>query len=182
MRQGFPKPALGAAMRRAALPLLAILLLAGCSGPDRVLPGVRTEARITDAFQCGALVVPEGCPIVRLPRTGSGCAPEAGGYAVCNATLDWTATSGAALPGSRLDVRVGGEPAGACEPAPGRPCALRGNATWSHHFGGPGQKDVWATSFVATLAAPGGSSQAGGSFSLAVEMTVRTEGGDALTD
>jgi hypothetical protein len=182
LRQGLAAPAHGAQVRRAALLLLLALALAGCGGPDRVLPGVRTEARITDSFQCGVLVVPEGCPIVRLPRVESGCAPEAGGYALCNATLDWTATSGAALPGSRLEVRVGGEPAGACEPAPGRPCALRGNATYSHHFGGAGQKDVWATSFVATLAAPGGSSQAGGTFALALELAVRTEGGDALTE
>lgn len=161
--------------------LLLAVLFTGCNGPDNVLPGVRTEARVTDSFQCGALVVPEGCPIVRLPRVESGCAPEAGGYAVCNATLDWTATSGAALPGSRLDVRVGGEPAGSCEPEPGRPCALRGNATYSHGFSGPGKKDVWATSLVATLSAPGGSTQAGGTFALAVELTVRTEGGEALT-
>lgn len=185
VRQGFPDGALGPPLPRPAvllaLPLL-VALLAGCGGPDRQLPGVRTETRIVDSFRCGPLLFAEGCPIVRIPHVASGCAPEAGGYVVCNATLDWTATSGAALPGSRLEVRVGGEPVGSCGPAPGTPCAIRGNATYTHHFGGPGQQDVWAVGLVAVLTAPGEAPQAEGTFSLAVEMTVRTEGGEALTD
>jgi hypothetical protein len=165
----------------AALPLL-LALVAGCSAPDRELPGVRTDTRVTDSFQCGALVFPQGCPIVRLPRVESGCAPEAGGYVQCNATLGWEAESGAAVPGSRLEVRVGGQPAGGCDAGPEAPCSLRGNATFGHSFSGPGQKERWAASFVATLDPPGGAPQAGGTFSLTVEMTVRTEGGEALAD
>jgi hypothetical protein len=176
------KASLRARVLRALAPLALAALLAGCAGPDRVLPGVRTDTHVTDSFQCGALVFPEGCPVVRVPRVDSGCAPEAGRYVLCNTTLEWTAASGAAVPGSRLDVRVGGEPAGSCEPAPGRPCALRGNASYVHHFSGPGQKDVWDVGVVAALSSPGGSAQASGTFSLAVEMAVRTEGDEALTD
>jgi hypothetical protein len=165
--------------------LVAALALAGCTAgsdplPDDRLPGVRTETTVRDDLRCGALLFPHGCVVIRAERAESGCAPEVGGYVVCNATLDWSAESGAALPGSQLVVSFNGTEAGRCVAAPGDPCRLVGNATYTHHFEGAGQADEWLVALTARLDAPGEASEAEGEFVLVLAMRVRTEGAASL--
>jgi hypothetical protein len=162
----------------ASLGLLTLLALSGCSGadlPDGDLPGVRTETAITDDFRCGELLFTQGCVLVRIDHVESGCAPEVGGYTVCNATLSWTAESGAVVPGSRLVVTAGGNGTPGCQPAPGSPCKVSGTLSHTHHFGGPGQEDPWTIVIAAELVAPGEPPLATGRFTLTLEMRVRTE-------
>ena len=150
------------------------LALAGCTaggGPDARLPGVYTDSAIEDEFTCGALLFPHGCAIVRFPAVHSGCEPEVPGYVACNGTIAWSATAGAAVPGSQLVVRVNGTSAGSCE----APCTLHGNASFDHHFDAAGQRHAWNVSVLATLAAPGAVPEAGGSFRLTAAFVVRTE-------
>lgn len=164
-------------MRVAAV--AAILLLAGCTaggGPDARLPGVRTDATITDDFTCGALLFPRGCVLVRFPTVQSGCDPEVPGYVACNGTVAWTAESGTVVPGSRLVVAVNGTEAGSCE----APCGLAGNASFSKRFEGPGETEPWNVSVHARLVVPGDATEAGGEFSLTARFVVRTEPSGAL--
>lgn len=164
----------------------AVLALAGCSTPeleppDALLPGVRTETTVEDDFRCGALLFPQGCVIVRVDGAESGCAPELGGYVLCNATLEWSAESGAVEPGSRLRTAVGGNEGPSCDPFPGRPCRVDGAVNYTHHFSGPGENDTWAIPFLAWLETPSGTAGTAGDFSLQVVMVFRTEDGSALT-
>jgi hypothetical protein len=167
--------------------LAAFAALAGCSGPggldapDDLLPGVRTETTVDDEFRCGALLFPQGCAIVRIGRVESGCAPEVGGYVLCNATIDWSADSGAVEPGSRLRTAVAGVEGPSCDPLPGQPCRVEGSANYTHHFTGPGEKDTWAIPFTAWLETPSGSSETSGDFALQLVMVVRTEGEGEIT-
>jgi hypothetical protein len=172
-------------MRPTAILVLALLVVAGCAAPaiespDAVLPGVRTETFVADDFRCGELLFAQGCVIVRIEHVDSGCSPEVGRYIVCNATLEWTAESGAVAPGSRLSVVADGSEVPGCEPSPGIPCKTSGVLNHTHHFGGPGQNDNWSVVVQAHLSAPGDPPPATGEFSLAIEMRVRTEGASAL--
>jgi hypothetical protein len=170
-----------------SLLLAALLALAGCSAPadldapDDLLPGVRTETTIEDDLRCGALLFPQGCVIVRIERGDSGCAPEVGGYVMCNSTLDWSAESGAVEPGSRLRTAVGGVEGPSCDPVLGGPCRVAGAVADTHHFSGPGENHTWAVPFLAWLETPSGTSETSGSFSLQVVMVVRTEDEGELT-
>lgn len=164
--------------------LTAGCLVAGCSGPiltDHDLPGVYTETSTSGDFRCGELLFPHGCVIVRVPRVGSGCSPQPGGYVVCNATVGWMAESGAVLPGSRLSVSTDGNEAASCEPAPRSPCQVAGSVNRTRHFSGPGQNETWTILVQATLSAPGDAAATTGSFTLAIEMRVRTEPASAAT-
>lgn len=172
-------------MRLAAVAALLPLLLAGCTAgldgaPDGMLPGVRTETTVRDEIRCGALLFPQGCPIVRAERVESGCAPEVGGYAACDATLRWSAEAGAALPGSALVVALNGTEVGRCIASPGDPCRVAGDATYAHHFDGPGEADDWLVALTARLEAPAEAPEAEGEFVLVLAMRVRTEGAGAL--
>jgi hypothetical protein len=158
--------------------LLLATALAGCSGeaPDAVLPGVRTESTVTDSFRCGELLFPAGCVIVRIGHVDSGCAPEAPGYVVCNATLDWAAETGAAVPQTTLRVTVNGtDPGDSCMANPGAKCTLQGRASFTHHFDGPGEEHAWTVTVAARADAPGDPAPATGEFTLRVDMLVRTE-------
>ncbi|MHB1260848.1 MAG: hypothetical protein ACYC2H_03945 [Thermoplasmatota archaeon] len=173
----------GTSVTVATLVLLAALA-AGCAGPvltDDDLPGVYTENTISDEFRCGELLFPHGCVIVRVPRVESGCSPELGGYVVCNATLDWSAESGAALPGSRLSVAADGNETPGCDPVPGTPCKVSGIVNRTRHFSGPGQEETWPIVIEATLSAPGDAAATTGSFTLTIEMRIRTEPTSAVT-
>jgi hypothetical protein len=169
----------------AALALVS-LLLGGCAGtalelPDNALPGVYTSTDIADDFRCGELLFPHGCVVVRIPHVDSGCSPELGGYVTCNATIEWSAQSGAALPGSRLSVVVDGEEGPSCEPMPGSSCTVSGILHRTQDFGQPGQEGTWSIVIEATLTAPGEAPATTGSFTLALEMGIRTEGPEAIT-
>lgn len=164
----------------------AAVLLGGCSTPDldtpdEILPGVRTDSRVSDSFRCGELLFAQGCVMVRIDRVASGCAPEVGGYVVCNATLDWSATAGAVEPGSRLRTAAGGVDGPTCEPMPGQPCRVTGSVNRTHHFAGPGEEDLWAIVFTASLETPASLASTSGEFTLAFEMHVRTDDTDAIT-
>jgi hypothetical protein len=158
--------------------MIAAAALAGCSdaGPDAVLPGVRTESTVTDSFRCGELLLAAGCVIVRVERVDSGCAPEAPGYVVCNATLHWTAETGAAAPQTRLTASVNGTDVGdACTANPGARCTLQGELSFRHHFDGPGEEHPWTVSITARAETPGDAPPATGEFTLTLAMLVRTE-------
>jgi hypothetical protein len=171
----------------AALLAFALPALAGCSAPgdlqppDDLLPGVRTDTTVEDDFRCGALLVPQGCVIVRIDRAESGCAPELGGYVMCNATLEWSAESGAVEPGSRLRTAVGGNEGPFCDPLPAQPCRVDGTTNYTHRFLGPGENATWAVPFLAWLETPSGSAGTSGDFSLQLVMGFRTEDAAALT-
>lgn len=165
---------------------LAALVLAGCAGPgldlpDDDLPGVYTDTDVRDDFRCGELLFAQGCVIVRIPHVESGCSPEVGGYVVCNATLEWTAESGAVVPGSRLSVLAGGEEGPGCDAAPGEPCSVSGTLNHTRHFDSPGQEETWNVTIEAALAAPGDSPATTGHFTLTLTMRIRTEEAHALT-
>lgn len=157
------------------------MAVAGCGGPDARLPGVYTDSAVEDDFTCGALLAAEGCVIVRFPKVRSGCEPEVPGYVVCNATITWTATSGAALPGSVLRVAVNGTEVEGCAPGPGFPCHVQGLSVFTHHFDGPGERHAWNHTVRAWLEVPGGVPETGGEFTLALTMQVRTEPRDAAS-
>ena len=165
---------------------LVALVLSGCSGarldlPDHDLPGVYTDTDVRDEFRCGELLMPQGCVIVRVPHVESGCSPEVGGYVVCNATIEWTADSGAAVPGSHLSVVAGGVEVPSCDPEPGSPCQVAGVLHSTRHFDSPGQDQTWTVAIEAVLDAPGDVPSTTGSFTLELEMRIRTEGPSALT-
>jgi hypothetical protein len=165
---------------------LAALMLAGCAGstldlPDDDLPGVYTDTDVRDGFRCGELLLAQGCVIVRIPHVDSGCSPEVGGYVVCNATLEWTAESGAVLPGSRLSVMAGGEEGPGCDPAPGTPCSVSGTLNHTRHFDAPGQEGTWNITIEAALTAPGDSPATTGHFTIELKMRIQTEEASALT-
>lgn len=168
----------------AASALLAALALAGCTGgaetPDDLLPGVRTETAIDDSFHCGALLFAAGCTLVRVEHVESGCAPEVGGYVVCNATVRWSATSGAAEPGSTLGTWVNGTAGAGCAPMLPGACRVEGEERFEHHFSGPGQQTTWNLTFFAQLQPPSGSPATTGTFRLDLRMETRTEGAQAL--
>ena len=165
---------------RVVLPvlLLAATALAGCSadGPDAVLPGVRTESTVTDSFRCGELLFAAGCVIVRVGRVESGCSPEVPGYVVCNATLEWTAETGAVAPQTRLTVSVNGTATGdSCMANPGATCMLSGIANFTHRFDGAGEEHAWSVTIAAQADAPGDPGPMTGEFTLRIDMVVRTE-------
>lgn len=168
----------------AGLSTMVALALAGCTGgidgPDDRLPGVRTQTTVDDAFVCGALLFPHGCVIVRIERADSGCVPEVGGYVVCNATIAWSATSGAVEPGSRLTTSVNGTAGPSCDPMPGEPCQTAGVVEHVRHFDGPGENDTWDLEFAAVLETPSGQPATSGSFLLLLRLDTQTEGTDAL--
>jgi hypothetical protein len=111
--------------------------------------------------------------LLRIEKVDSGCALEVPGYAVCDATLWWNATSGSAAPGTRLATAVNGTAGPGCEPPPGGTCLVRGNVTLRHAFGGPGEETEWRLSLTARLdGAPPG---ADGDFELDARFVVRTE-------
>lgn len=157
--------------------LVAVTALSGCSdvGPDAVLPGVTTESQVSDEFRCGELLFAAGCVIVRIPHVDSGCVPEIPGYVVCNATVFWSATSGAVAPQTRLRATVNGTAAGSCTANPGATCSLEGNATFTHSFSGPGEEHAWTVVVAARADAPGDPGPMTGDFTLTVNMLVRTE-------
>jgi hypothetical protein len=178
LRPGFPLAPPGPPVRTAAL--LVALALAGClagDGPDARLPGVATDATITDELDCGALLFPSGCALVRFPEVHSGCDPEVPGYVVCNGTVAWQAESGSVVAGSRLLVSVNGTQAGSCA----APCSLAGNASFVHRFGSPGETHPWNVSVLARLDVPGDVPAAGGSFRLTASFVVRAEDRDSLS-
>lgn len=161
-----------------AAALALTLLLAGCSSPDATLPGVYTDSAITDKFRCGALLGPDGCVIVRFDEVHSGCSPEVPGYVECNATVEWSATSGAALPGSRLVVEVNGTEVGDCEVPQGRTCRVAGVTNMTHSFDGPGERHPWTLEVRARLEGPA-IPEATGEFTLRLDLVMRTQDGDA---
>ncbi|HUR24759.1 MAG TPA: hypothetical protein VM327_01945 [Candidatus Thermoplasmatota archaeon] len=166
--------------------VVTAFLLGGCSAPgidapDAVLPGVRTESIVHDDFRCGELLFAQGCVIVRIERVESGCAPEVGAYVLCNATIEWSATSGAVEPGSHLITEAGGVDGPTCDPMPGDPCRVTGSVNRSHRFTGPGEEDLWPIVFTAGLETPSSLAGTSGEFTLSLEMRVRTEEADALT-
>lgn len=187
--QVYAWPALRQAMAASFLTVglvAALLAMAGCSAPgldppDSLLPGVRTHTTVEDDFRCGALLFPQGCVIVRIDRAESGCAPEVGGYALCNATLEWSAESGAVEPGSRLRTAVAGIEGPSCVAQPGQPCRVAGSANFTHHFSGPGENGTWAIPFLAWLETTSGTAATSGDFSLQIVMAFRTEDERALT-
>jgi hypothetical protein len=166
-------------LRALAAFVIAATSLAGCTGgdvPDAILPGVRTDTTVTDSFRCGELLMAAGCVIVRVPHVDSGCAPEVPGYVVCDATLEWTAETGAAAPQTRLSASVNGTDVGdSCTANPGAICQLGGSVNFTHRFTGPGQEHRWSVTIVARADAPGDPAPATGEFSLDVVMVVRTE-------
>ena len=170
-----------------AVSLAAMLALSGCSSPadvdlpDAFLPGIRTETDVETAFRCGALLFPQGCVIVQIDRVESGCAGEVGGYARCNATIEWSAASGAVEPGSSLRTAVAGVEGPSCDASPMLSCHVNGTVASSHRFSAPGQNTTWSIPILAWLEAPAGSAATTGEFSLTMTMVFRTEDEAALT-